>query len=152
MIPSKSLLIVLFILVISTSCKSSFINTTETKKTIVPTTIPFDITNKTWKITIVNFETIQGESSDYYLTLNKSTERFQSKAGCNQITGEFKISNQLISFSKIASTKMYCIETMKTEEAFLSILSNPSKFAVIDSSRFVLISDDMVIAQFDLVQ
>ena len=139
-------------MVISTSCKSSFINTTETKKAIVPTTIPFDITNKTWKITIVNFETIQGESSDYYLTLNKSTERFQSKVGCNQIIGEFKISDQLISFSKIASTKMYCMETMKTEEAFLSILSNPSKFAVIDSSRFVLISDDMVIAQFDLVQ
>jgi heat shock protein HslJ len=152
MIPPKSSLIVIFILVISTSCKSSFINTTETKKTIVPTTIPFDITNKTWKITIVNFETIQGESSDYYLTLNKSTERFQSKVGCNQIIGEFKISDQLISFSKIASTKMYCMETMKTEEAFLSILSNPSKFAVIDSSRFVLISDDMVIAQFDLVQ
>ncbi len=152
MISPKSLLIALFILTISISCKSSFINTTETKKAIVPTTIPFDITNKTWKITIVNFETIQGKSSDYYLILDKSTGRFQSKAGCNQITGEFKISNQLISFSKIVSTKMYCMETMKTEEAFLSLLSNPSKFAIIDSSRFVLFSDDMVIAQFDLVQ
>lgn len=152
MISPKSLLIALFILTISISCKSGFINTTETKKAIVPTTIPFDITNKTWKITIVNFETIQGKSSDYYLILDKSTGRFQSKVGCNQITGEFKISNQLISFSKIVSTKMYCMETMKTEEAFLSLLSNPSKFAIIDSSRFVLFSDDMVIAQFDLVQ
>ena len=35
-------------------------------------------------------------------------------------------------------------------DAFLSILSNTSKYVVIDSTKFILLKDDMVVAQFEL--
>jgi hypothetical protein len=41
---------------------------------------------------------------------------------------------------------------MKFEDAYLSILANTSKYVVIDSTKFILLQDDMVIAQFEIVQ
>lgn len=148
----KSLFIALFTSAIILSCEPTLNKNTATSSTANLPKTDFSITNKTWKITLINSEVITGEVTNFYLILNTSTNTFESKAGCNQITGEFKISNQLISFSKIVSTKMYCIDNMKIEEAFLSILSNPSKFKIIDSSKLVLFSDAIIIAQFELVE
>ena len=148
----KSLFIALFTSAIILSCEPTLNKNTATSSTANLPKTDFSITNKTWKITLINSEVITGEVTNFYLRLNTSTNTFESKAGCNQITGEFKISNQLISFSKIVSTKMYCIDNMKIEEAFLSILSNPSKFKIIDSSKLVLFSDAIIIAQFELVE
>ena len=58
----------------------------------------------------------------------------------------------MISFSKIGSTKMYCFDTMKYEDALLSVLSNSSKIVIVDSTKFILLNDDIVIAQFELVK
>ena len=115
------------------------------------TTISKEINDLTWKITLVNSEVITGSQQNFYLKLN-STGTFESKAGCNQINGDFQINNQFISFSKIVTTKMFCANTMAIENSFISILNKTHKIVVIDTSKFILLQDDMVIAQFELVK
>lgn len=152
MMNPKSLLIALFTLITINSCKTALNKNTETKNNSNSVTIPIDITNKIWKITVINSEAITGDATLFYLKLNSSTSSFESKAGCNQINGKFQLKDNYISFSNSMATKMYCFETMKLEDSFLSILEHPSKYVVVDSTRLILLKDDMVIAQFELVK
>lgn len=143
---------ILFLSIILTSCEPTLIqngNTDASKTTLASTP---SITDKTWKINLVNLEKIEGDSKDYFLKLDSTSKQFQAKAGCNQIFGEFEIKDNMISFSKIGSTKMYCFDTMKYEDALLSALSNSSKIVIVDSTKFILLNDDIVIAQFELVK
>jgi hypothetical protein len=41
---------------------------------------------------------------------------------------------------------------MKYEDALLSVLSNSSKIVIVDTTKFILLNDDIVIAQFELVK
>jgi heat shock protein HslJ len=152
MMNPKSIVIAFFTLLTITSCEPSLIKSTETKSGSTSTKTSQEITDVTWKITLINSDAITGSVTDYYLKLNTSNGTFESKAGCNQIFGTFLIKDNFISFSKIASTKKYCFETMKLEEAYLSILANTSKYVVIDSTKFILLNDDIVIAQFEIVK
>lgn len=143
---------ILFLSIILTSCEPTLIqngNADASKTTLASTP---SITDTTWKINLVNLEKIEGDSKDYFLKLDSSSKQFQAKAGCNQFFGEFEIKNNMISFSKIGSTKMYCFDTMKYEDALLSVLSNSSKIVIVDSTKFILLNDDIVIAQFELVK
>ena len=142
---------ILFLSIILTSCEPTLIqngNADASKTTQASTP---SITDTTWKINLVNLEKIEGDSKDYFLKLDSTSKQFQAKAGCNQIFGEFEIKDNMISFSKIGSTKMYCFDTMKYEDALLSVLSNSSKIVIVDSTKFILLNDDIVIAQFELV-
>lgn len=151
MMNPKSLVIPFFTILTISSCEPTLIKNTETKSiSNSGGAISLDITNKTWKITLINSESITSNPTDFYLKLDSSTSSFESKAGCNQIIGKFQLKDNYISFSNSVSTKMYCFETMKLEDAFLSILSNTSKYVVIDSTKFILLKDDMVVAQFEL--
>ena len=143
---------ILFLSIILSSCEPTLIqngNADASKTTLASTP---SITDKTWKINLVNLEKIEGNSKDYFLKLDSSSKQFQAKAGCNQIFGEFEIKDSMISFSKISSTKMYCFDTIAIENSFIAILSQTSKVVVIDSSKFILLTDDIVIAQFELVK
>ncbi len=141
----KPRLIFLLAAVIVTACHPSSLQTIEKSEA---TTLP-EIITTTWKITLINSESIKGDSSNYYLKLDATSGRFESKAGCNQIIGEFKINNGFISFSKVASTKMYCLDTMQTEELYLSILATPSTYRMSNSSKLLFLKDGIVVAQFD---
>lgn len=143
---------ILFLSIILTSCEPTLIQNgnADVSKTTQASTP--SITDTTWKINLVNLEKIEGDSKDYFLKLDSTSKQFQAKAGCNQIFGEFEIKDNMISFSKIGSTKMYCFDTMKYEDALLSVLSNSSKIVIVDSTKFILLNDDIVIAQFELVK
>jgi heat shock protein HslJ len=148
----KSFFIALLTVTTFMSCEPTLVKNTETKNNVMTSTtpekLPSAITDKTWKITLINSDVITGEATDFYLKLNSSTGNFESKAGCNQITGEFKITKNQIAFSKIVTTKMLCYDTMKFENAYLALLKNPIDFVIIDASKFILKNDDIVVAQF----
>lgn len=141
-----------FLIIILTSCEPVLIQNSKADTLIINSTSTSSITDKNWKINLINLEKIEGDSTDYFLTLDSSSKQFHAKAGCNQIFGEFEINDTMISFSKIGTTKMYCFETMKFEEALLSVLSNKSKIVIVDATKFILLNDDIVIAQFELAK
>ncbi len=143
----KFLSIALFTSIVFCSCDSSLIQSSNANNVDEQS-----ITNKKWKITLLNSEKIEGDEKNFYLKLNSNSNQLEAKAGCNQLFGEFQIKDNFISFSKIGSTKMYCEDTMAVENSFIAILSQTSKVVVIDSSKFILLNDDIVIAQFELVK
>ena len=143
----KFLSITLITSIIFCSCEPKFIQNSNASNEIEQT-----ITDKKWKIAILNSEKIQGDQKDFYLKLNSNSKQLEAKAGCNQLFGEFQLKNNFISFSKIGSTKMYCVETMAIENSFIAILSQTSKVVVIDSSKFILLKDNVIIAQFELLK
>lgn len=134
-------------IIVFCSCEPKFVQNINSRPVLEKS-----ILDKTWKINLINLESIQGEAKDYFLKLNSTSKQFQAKAGCNSIFGEFELKDNFITFSKVGSTKMYCIDAMKKEDALLILLSHSSKVVLVDTTKFILISDDIVVAQFELVQ
>jgi len=146
-------ILVLIITILSIySCKTPLNTKSQSNNNLKSTSESKNITNKTWKITLINSEVIYGNSNDYYLKLNSYNNTFETKIGCNTILGTFKIDNQFVSFSDIKSSKMYCLNLMKIEQSFVSILSNTNKYLLTKPSNLIFINDDMVVAQFELIK
>jgi heat shock protein HslJ len=114
--------------------------------------VPINITNLYWKIANLNNETIGNTTADFYLKLNSSTSRFESKAGCNQLVGEFQIKDNHITFSKISMTKMFCIDNAKTENDYINILNSVNNFVVLNNTTLILKKDTISKVKFMLVQ
>jgi heat shock protein HslJ len=114
--------------------------------------VPFKISNLNWKIVSLNNETISKDTADFYLNLNSSTSRFESKAGCNQLVGEFQINDNHITFSKISMTKMFCIDNAKTENDYIDILNSVNNFVVLNNTTLILKKDTISKVKFMLVQ
>jgi heat shock protein HslJ len=153
----KSIFIALLTVTTLVSCEPTLVKNTETKNEMATKTpenlsSTNGIADKIWKITLINTDVTTGEASDFYLKLNSNLGTFECKSGCNQINGDYKINNNSIEFSKTVTTKMYCFDTMKFENAFISIIAKPSDFVIIDPAKFILKKDDIVVAQFELVK
>lgn len=144
--------IALFFIMLNSSCESTFFQNRSSNPVTQNSNLTKSILDKTWKIKLVNSESIQGDEKDFYLKLISNSNQLEAKAGCNQIFGEFEIKDNMISFSKIGSTKMYCFDTMKFEDALLSVLSDNRKVVIVDKTKFILLNDDVVLAEFELVK
>ena len=61
-------------------------------------------------------------------------------AGCNNYNGKYVLSGQTTDFGKaisigpIASTKMYCADTMNLETTYLTILQNTNTYSITNNS------------------
>lgn len=124
---------------------------TEWKLKTIDTT-PFDITNLNWKIVTLNNQPVHNKTTDFYLKLDPSNGRFESKAGCNQILGEFKIKDNHIEFSKITSTKMFCLDESKTENEYIKILNSIDNFVVTNNTTLILKKESLSQIKFILIQ
>ena len=51
-----------------------------------------------------------------------SNGRVSGRGGCNQYFGDYKLEGEFIRFGPLASTLMYCEETMAVEDAFFKAL------------------------------
>ncbi len=64
-------------------------------------------------------------------------------AGCNNYNGKYVLSGQTTEFGKgisigpIASTKMYCADTMNLETTYLTILGNANTYSITNSSMLL---------------
>lgn len=66
----------------------------------------------------------QSESRrDAYLSFEVGEKRFFGNGGCNQISGNYNIDNNLIRFGEVVSTKMSCND-IEFENVFISTLNN----------------------------
>ncbi len=115
-------------------------------------TIPSNIANLNWKIVSVNNGAISNKPNDFYLKLNNSNGRFESKAGCNKLIGEFQINDNHIEFSKITMTKMFCPDEAKTENEYIKILNSVDNFVVINNTTLILKKDTISKVKFMLIQ
>ena len=78
-----------------------------------------------------------------YIELDSTGSRISGFAGCNRMTGGFKLSEDSISFPQLVSTRMYCEATQKEENAFLEALKATRTYRIEDG-KLVLLGKDEV--------
>ena len=83
-----------------------------------------EIAGRRWELMsiLVDGRQLEGaEEAGAYMVLG-SDMMVQGRGGCNRFFGAYSLAEDLRSFGNIASTKMYCHETMHVEDAFFRAL------------------------------
>ncbi len=65
-----------------------------------------------------------------YIEIDSTGQNLTGYAGCNRVFGAMRVWGDSIAFPGLASTRMYCEETQKTEDSFLEALNNARTFAI----------------------
>jgi len=82
------------------------------------------IQDKRWSLVNMN-GTVQ-EKSPIWLEFDTATHRFNGNGGCNKVAGEYQLDGNEITFGKVISTRMACVDAQanERESAFLRMLSD----------------------------
>jgi heat shock protein HslJ len=106
--------------------------------------------NVYWKLVELNGRPITTSPNrpEAHFQLNSSKKRLQGNGGCNIIAGGYELNGERITFTKIISTKMACLNGMEIEREFLKALeaSNNLKLA---GENLELYGDDQLLARFE---
>jgi heat shock protein HslJ len=81
------------------------------------------IQDNRWSLVNMNGKT---EKSPIWLEFDTATHRFNGNGGCNKVAGEYELEGNEISFGKVISTRMACLDAQANEReaAFLRMLSD----------------------------
>lgn len=80
-----------------------------------------------------------------YLTLDPTANSVSGFGGCNQLMGPLKVDGRSISFPDLASTKKYCDNSQKVEEAFKTALRATNTYAL-KGDKLILLDKDKELA------
>ncbi|PSL35637.1 META domain-containing protein [Chitinophaga ginsengisoli] len=82
------------------------------------------IQDKRWSLVNMN-GTVQ-EKSPIWLEFDTAAHRFNGNGGCNKVAGEYQLDGNEITFGKVISTRMACVDAQanERESAFLRMLSD----------------------------
>lgn len=76
---------------------------------------------------------IEGEKANTdraFITFDFSQNRFGGKGGCNAMGGNLEVDGSMITMSQIISTKMFCRDTSKVENAFFAKLEEANRYEI----------------------
>lgn len=105
--------------------------------------------NTYWVLTEMDSKPIAtiNETKKLHVLLNPVTKTASGFAGCNQFTGSYTVEGKKLSIKDLASTRMFCQETMEMETRFLQVLQEVDEFKIKEHELF-LIKGDLQIAKF----
>ena len=84
-----------------------------------------------------------------WLTLDPAHRRASGFAGCNQLTGDYTVAGDRLTFSHMATTLKMCLHGMEQEQAFLKALPAVVGWRVSGTRLVLLDKDDLGIATFE---
>lgn len=112
------------------------------------------ITEKYWKLISLEGKKIQvneNRQKEAHFVLKEEEHRVSGNTGCNSMGGSYEIADgNLLKFSKLFSTKMYC-EAVPYEKEFLKALENTRSFKIQDDTLFLLDTAKNNLARFEAV-
>jgi len=133
---------VLFLSILAAGCTTpTQLPATTTVPTPVVTTTPAPLTDPAltgaWNLKggLIGGSTPVIPNTQLTLTFNNDGT-LSGFAGCNNYNGKYVLSGQTTEFGKaisigpIASTKMYCADTMNLETTYLTILQNTNTYSI----------------------
>lgn len=110
------------------------------------------LTNKKWALTQLSGKAIDNQNKERipHIIFDAEEDRVHGYAGCNSFFGKYQIeADGTVRFENIASTKMYCSETMELETTFLHALHNCGKLSVDGDTMQLKDAENKVIAIFN---
>jgi len=90
-----------------------------------------------WIRTVYNNDTtvVPAKPNVFTLTFNEDG-RLNATTDCNRMNGSYSVDGRLISFSKLAATRMYCPDSQENE--FADMLSKVSAFLFTSEGELIL--------------
>jgi copper homeostasis protein (lipoprotein) len=105
-----------------------------------------------WKLVELNGRRVSTPEGmkEIQMVLAGSESRVHGNAGCNNFFGQFKTSENALTFSAMGSTMMACPQAMDTERGFLAALSATTRYQI--SGLFMeLYAEDQLLARFEAI-
>lgn len=132
--PSKGLYIVLIVVLMACS----------TKKAITQTPV---LADSEWTLQSIKGEQITGLKKPITLKITTADKRATGYAGCNQFFSSYTVDGKSITFSSPGRTKMFCKDTMDTEEKFLEMLGRVTTYKL-QENKLLLLEGDTILLEF----
>lgn len=88
-----------------------------------------------------------GERGTVSLEFDPVERRASGFAGCNRFFAHYTITADRLTFDTIGATKMFCVDEMETESAFLTALESTTRFTV-PNDTLTLFDGDTPLARF----
>ncbi|HMU97517.1 MAG TPA: copper resistance protein NlpE N-terminal domain-containing protein [Chitinophagales bacterium] len=88
-----------------------------------------EVEDKKWKLVELNGKPVSGTADTHYIIFHSKEGRLEAKAGCNMMSYEYSIKNQLqVRFTPGITTLMACQET--TEDKLKAVLDKADNISV----------------------
>lgn len=126
------------------SCSSSDNKTAESTLTLTKTK---------WVLKALNGVRIFTPESgkDVYLIMEATTDKANGSGGCNNFSTSYILSGKNLKFGLVASTDMFCQNSMETEKDFLTALGNTRSYKI-KGNELYLSDSSGVIAKLEATE
>jgi heat shock protein HslJ len=98
-----------------------------------------------WKLTKIEGKAVKAAKA--FIRFNKSENSAGGNGGCNGFGGNLEKNQNRIKISDVISTKMYCKETSKIENKFLSNLDRVTKYRIANG-KLILTAGERDVLEF----
>ena len=113
--------------------------------------VPQGVEGVYWKLTSLGKKPLDASTRFPYIFLQKSDKRFYGFAGCNRVTGQYKIiSNDNIAFPNAISTKMMC-QDISVEQGFLALLNAIKTYEIKGTHMSAFDTNKTLLGTFELI-
>lgn len=109
--------------------------------------------NTYWKLVRLEGEPVPvaEKQTEPHLILAADELRVSGSGGCNRVMGGFELDGDRLSFSRMASTMMACVNGMEVEQRFLKSLEDVQRYRIGGSHLDMLDAGGDVVARFEAV-
>jgi heat shock protein HslJ len=111
-----------------------------------------ELQNTYWKLLELDGQPVLTPEGmrEAHIILTGDESKAHGHAGCNNFFGAFQTSGDKLTFSALGSTMMACPEGMDTEQAFLQVLGETTRFEI--SGQFLtLYAEDRRLARLEAI-
>ena len=114
---------------------------------------PAPLENTHWKLTILANANVllRPQQREAYFVLNPANRSVTGSGGCNRLTGSYQLNGDRLSFSRIASTMMACVDGMETEQLFLKALGRVNRWRITGQRLELFDGSGSSVARFEAV-
>jgi heat shock protein HslJ len=99
-----------------------------------------------WSLKKIHTETGAEEvNTKAFIKLNEEKKRAGGNGSCNTFGSSFSITNKVISFKNIFSTKMYCEGVQQIEDAFFKQLEKVNRFEIKNKTLTLYLDKEMLL-------
>lgn len=111
------------------------------------------LVNTYWRLTHLGDAPVMvvEQRREAHFVLHTDDQRVMGATGCNRMTGRYRLEGDSLSFAQLASTRMACVEGMRTERAFLDALDRVAEWRVAGQQLTLIDAEGEVLARLEAV-
>ena len=115
-----------------------------------------DITEKYWKLIEINSNPVvlDENNREPYLILKKENSRVTGFGGCNNFNGSYNLERMnKIQFSKMVSTKIFCLNNMEIEQQLYQAFETADNYTLSEDGKYLSLNKGRMtpLARFEVV-